>query len=128
MKNKKLIKMVQVMANMQVMQDVTENLVEATKKVVNIYNDYPASNVLDNISDISNIHLEDNLDKELKKSNKSIRKIVETIVEVLNSCPVIECQEITKEDSIKINVDKSVQDMLDKIGLVITEGDDDEHK
>jgi len=64
----------------------------------------------------------------IKKLNKFIRKIVETIVEVLNSCPVIECQEITKEDSIKINVDKSVQDMLDKIGLVITEGDDDEHK
>ena len=116
------LKAMQLMSGVQVIQDITENLSEATKKVNDIKKEW-------NISNIFSINYnEDTLDKELKNINKSLREIVETIVEVLDSCPVVGCEEVTKEEFTKLSAGKSVQEMLDEIGLVINKGDDDEHK
>ena len=118
-----LQKILQLMAGIQIMQNITKNLIEATEKVTKMtVKHFSMPELLDSVYD------DDSLDKELKHINSSIREVVETIVEVLDSCPVVGCEEVTKEEFTKLSADKSVQDMLDEIGLVINKGDDDEHK
>ena len=71
---------------------------------------------------------EDILDEGVDRVKTAIRTVVELLIDVIDSCPLVGIEEVDQEEFDRVSVDLSVQDMLNKIGLKMNEEGNNEHK
>ena len=116
-------KMIQLITGTRIIQDMSKKLIGVTRKIKKI-----ASEEGDILQLFEEKLDEDILDEGVDRVKTAIRTVVELLINVIESCPLVGIEEVSVEEFNRTSADKSVQDMLDSIGLKMNEGNNNEHK
>jgi hypothetical protein len=116
-------KMIQLITGTRIIQDMSKKLVGVTRKIKKI-----ASEEGDILQLFEEKLDEDILDEGVDRVKTAIRTVVELLIDVIESCPLVGIEEVSVEEFNRTSADKSVQDMLDSIGLKMNEEGNNEHK
>ena len=116
-------KMIQIITGTRIIQDMSKKLIGVTRKIKKI-----ASEEGDILQLFEEKWDEDILDEGVDRVKIAIRTVVELLIDVIESCPLVGIEEVSVEEFNRTSADKSVQDMLDSIGIKMNEGNNNEHK
>ena len=116
-------KMIQIITGTRIIQDMSKKLIGVTRKIKKI-----ASEEGDILQLFEEKWDEDILDEGVDRVKIAIRTVVELLIDVIESCPLVGIEEVDQEEFDRVSVDSSVHDMLNKIGLKMNGENNNEHK
>lgn len=116
----KIEKMMRVLTGCKIICDFNEELINAVEEV----NDISGVMLKSVDDDITTNNALDTIDERLEDMNAIIKQIIERIVDVINSCPMVSMAEVSKGQFNDVHIENSLDNILNKIGLSKSDLDD----
>ena len=118
--NSKIEKMMRVLTGCKIICDFNEELINAVEEV----NDISGVMLKSVDDDITTNNALDTIDERLEDMNAIIKQIIERVVDVINSCPMVSMAEVSKGQFNDVHIENSLDNILNKIGLSKSDLDD----
>ena len=116
----KIEKMMRVLTGCKIICDFNEELINAVEEV----NDISGVMLKSVDDDITTNNALDTIDERLEDMNAIIKQIIERVVDVINSCPMVSMAEVSKGQFNDVHIKNSLDNILNKIGLSKSDLDD----
>ncbi len=116
----KIEKMMRVLTGCKIICDFNEELINAVEEV----NDISGVMLKSVDDDITTNNALDTIDERLEDMNAIIKQIIERVVDVINSCPMVSMAEVSKGQFNDVHIENSLDNILNKIGLSKSDLDD----
>jgi|TARA_B100000315_G_scaffold73950_1_gene67773 hypothetical protein len=116
----KIEKMMRVLTGCKIICDFNKELINAVEEV----NDISGVMLKSVDDDITTNNALDTVDERLEDMNAIIKQIIERVVDVINSCPMVSMAEVSKGQFNDVHIKNSLDNILNKIGLSKSDLDD----
>lgn len=116
----KIEKMMRVLTGCKIICDFNKELINAVEEV----NDISGVMLKSVDDDITTNNALDTVDERLEDMNAIIKQIIERVVDVINSCPMVSMAEVSKGQFNDVHIENSLDNILNKIGLSKSDLDD----